>query len=111
MNVDFLLLTKLDEVDLLDDDLLHAVGSICPNLKHAIFNSEVKDDDSEDSFSDDDSEGSFSDDDPDPTEFEIDFSLMVACWNRWPKVRKTCLLILVYIVSIVRSSLCLAYDH
>ena len=105
MNVDFLLLTKLDEVDLLDDDLLHAVGSICPNLKHAIFNSEVKDDDSEDSFSDDDSDPS------NPTEFEIDFSLMVACWNRWPKVRKTCLLILVCIVLIVRSSLCLAYDH
>ncbi len=117
-NVDYLLLTKLDDVDLLDDDLLRAIGSICPNLKHVVF--KAKDDDLENDpdLSEHYSGGSedeidptpFLDDDADTTEVESPLTVLL---NRWPKVSKT------YSISLFRHHFnhslcfvwCLAYNH
>ena len=77
-------------VDLLDDDLLHAVGVMCPNLKHVIFNSKAKDHAKDDDFENDLFPFDFFDDDDDdsnPT--ENDSNLMIRSLNSWPKVSKT----------------------
>ena len=93
---DFLLLTKLDYVDLLNYNLLRAVGAMCPHLKHVVFNArryDLKQD--TDSDSDDSVHSETSDDSETPTEIE---SNLTACFNNWPKVSKICCTFPFYIV-------------
>lgn len=91
--IDFLLLTKLDDVNLSNNDQLRAIGAICPNLQLVVFTMKNHVDYS------------------DRTMIELDLTEIL---NKWPKVIKKFFCTSPYFIIIFIFSflcVCLAYDY
>ena len=93
---DFLALTKLDDVDLLEDHHLRAIKAMCPNLQHVVFTMKTLLETNPYGLSD--YYFAATKDGIDPADFKEDISSttqliesdLIHLLNEWPKVSHLC---------------------